>query len=118
VEVKLRTEQENPLQRIVTRCWDDEAFKERLLADPAATLAAEGVKVPEGMTVNVAVDSETVRTLVIPLPRAGALGDGELFAMSGGAGTIGMLRPRSDDPLWRVVAGWFQAPAEDIPVGR
>jgi len=110
------TEQENPLQRIVTRCWDDEAFKERLLADPAATLAAEGVQVPEGVTVNVVVDAETVRTLVIPLLPTVQLSDGELFAMSGGAGTIGMLRPRSDDPPWRVVAGWFQAPGEDIPV--
>ena len=37
-------EQENPMRKIITRCWDDEAFKERLLADPAATLAAEGVQ--------------------------------------------------------------------------
>ena len=39
-------EQENPLQRVITKCWDDEAFKERLLADPAATLAARGCRSP------------------------------------------------------------------------
>ena len=53
-----------------------------LLADPAATLAAEGVGVPEGVTVNVAVDAEDVRTLVIPLPPTGALSDRELSAVA------------------------------------
>ena len=76
--------QENPLQKVITKCWEDEAFKERLLADPAATLAAEGVEIPKGMTVNVAVDSEDVRTLVIPLPPSGALSDRELSAVAGG----------------------------------
>ena len=75
---------ENPMQGIITKCWDDEAFKERLLADPAATLAAEGVQIPEGVTVNVAVDAEDVRTLVIPLPPTGELGDAELAEISAG----------------------------------
>ena len=82
------SEADNPMQRVMTKCWEDEAFKERLPADPAATLPAEGVEVPED-----------VRTMVIPLPPTGALSDGELRAMSGGAGTMGMLHPRSDDPL-------------------
>jgi len=77
-------EQESPLQKIITRCWEDEAFKERLLADPGATLAAEGLQAPEGVTVNVAVDSEDVRTLVIPLPPTGELSDGELTGVAGG----------------------------------
>jgi hypothetical protein len=64
------SEADNPLQGVITKCWEDEAFKERLLADPAATLAAEGVPVPEGMTVHVAFDTEDERTLVIPLPPA------------------------------------------------
>ena len=77
-------EQENPLQRIITKCWEDEAFKERLLADPAATLAAEGMQVPEGVTINVAVDAEDVRTLVIPLPPTAGLSDAELDTVDGG----------------------------------
>ena len=36
----------NPMHKVITKCWEDEAFKARLLADPAATLAAEGVQVP------------------------------------------------------------------------
>ena len=74
---------ENPIQRIITKCWEDEAFKERLLADPVATLAAEGVQVPAGVTVNVAVDTEDVRTLVIPWQQRSALGDdalGDVYA--------------------------------------
>ena len=76
--------QENALQRIITKCWGDAAFKERLLADPAATLAAEGVQVPEGVTVHVAVDSEDVRTLVIPLPPPAGLSDDELRTIAAG----------------------------------
>ena len=78
-------EQDNPLQRVITRCWEDEAFKERLLADPAATLAAEGVEIPEGVTVNVAVDADDVRTLVIPCAPSGELTDEELETMDAGS---------------------------------
>ena len=74
-----------PLQRVITKCWEDEAFKERLLADPAATLAAEGMQVPEGVTINVAVDAEDVRTLVIPLPPTAGLSDAELDQVAGGS---------------------------------
>jgi len=80
-------EQENPLQKVIIKCWEDAAFKERLLADPAATLAAEGLEIPEGVTVKVAIDSEDVRTLVIPLPPATELDDADLDAVVGGDGT-------------------------------
>jgi hypothetical protein len=76
---------ENALQGIITRCWEDEAFKERLLADPAAVLAAAGVRLPEGVTVNVVIDTETERTLVIPEP-PGKLGDRELEYLGVSAG--------------------------------
>ena len=90
-------EQENPLQKIITKCWEDEAFKARLLADPAATLAAEGMQVPEGVTVNVAVDSKDVRTLVIPLPPTAGLSDAELDQVAGGTwGSCGGHGPIAD----------------------
>jgi hypothetical protein len=74
---------QNPMHKVITKCWEDEAFKERLLADPTATLAAEGVEIPEGVTVNVAVDTEAVRTLVIPW-QPSALGDTALAGVYGG----------------------------------
>ena len=79
-------EQDNPMQGVITKCWEDEAFKARLLAEPAATLAAEGVQIPAGMTVNVAVDSKDVRTMVIPLPPTADLSDAELDVVVAGAG--------------------------------
>jgi len=94
------SEADNPMQKVITKCWEDEAFKDRLLADPAATLAAEGLKVPEGVTVNVAIDSEDVRTLVIPLAPADALSDEALSRVSAGF--------RRDGPYsepWAVL-GW------------
>ncbi len=39
--------------RIVAKAWADEAFKQRLLADPKATLVAEGLTFPEGDEVRV-----------------------------------------------------------------
>ena len=30
------SERDSPMQKVITKCWEDEAFKERLLADPAA----------------------------------------------------------------------------------
>ena len=75
----------NPLQHVIARCWQDEAFKERLLADPAGVLAAEGVEVPEGVTVRVVVESKTERALVIPLP-PGRLSDDDMERLAVSAG--------------------------------
>jgi len=74
---------ENPLQEIFAKCWEDEAFKERLMADPAGMLKAEGVEVPEGITVNVVEDTAQVRNLVIPA-QPGRLADELLESMAAG----------------------------------
>ncbi len=39
-------------QQIVAKGWADAEFKAKLLADPKAVLAAEGLIVPEGKNVN------------------------------------------------------------------
>ena len=91
------SEADNPLQKIITKCWEDEGFKERLLADPAATLAAEGVQIPDGVTVNVAVDAADVRTLVIPLPPTAGLSDAELDGISAGKDADGCFWVTSID---------------------
>ena len=85
-------EQDTPLQKVITKCWEDEAFKERLLANPAPTLAAEGVQVPAGIAINVAVDSQDVRTLVIPLPPTADLSDAELDRVVAGVAGCGGAR--------------------------
>jgi hypothetical protein len=85
---------------VITKCWEDEAFKERLQADPAATLAEAGVEVPAGVTVRVAVDTEDVRTLVIPPPPTAALSDAELEAAVGGG-------PSGGGGSWACCAQYF-----------
>ena len=88
--------EDSPMQKVIARCWEDEAFKERLLADPAATLREEGVEFPKGVTVNVALDSEDVRTLVIPRSPSLALTDEELAIVAGSHGCL----PQSLDPIY------------------
>ena len=77
------TTAENPMQKIITRCWEDEEFKKRLMADPAKILDAEGVNVPDGVSIRVMEDTEQVRTLIIP-PAPFLLDDDQLKSITGG----------------------------------
>ena len=77
-------EQNDALQQVITKCWEDETFRTRLVADPSATLAEAGVEVPEGVTVRVVVESATERALVVPLPPERELADAELADIHGG----------------------------------
>ena len=98
-------EQDNPMQKVITKCWEDDAFKERLLADPAATLKAEGVEIPDGVTVHVAIDFGDVRTLVIPLPPTTGLSDAELDGIRGAAGIVDCFDAKCA-PYW--TSDWGQ----------
>jgi len=75
------TEQAN-LQQLIAKCWADDAFKQRLIADPAGTLAAEGMAVPEGVTVRVVENTAQEVTVVLP-PRPSDLPD-EALMWAGG----------------------------------
>ena len=77
------TEQANPFQQIIAKCWADEAFKQRLLADPAGTLKQEGVEIPAGVTVKVVENTVRVLHLVIPVIPTG-ISDAALDIASGG----------------------------------
>jgi len=52
--------------KIVAKALKDEGFKKQLIADPAATLKAEGVEVPEGKTVKVVEDTGNTQHIVLP----------------------------------------------------
>lgn len=71
--------------RIVAKAWTDDAFKARLVADPAGTLAAEGVPVPDGMTLAVLEDTDTLRHIVIPAKPDGVLSDAALDDVAAGS---------------------------------
>jgi Nitrile hydratase, alpha chain len=86
------TTAENPMQKIIARCWEDEEFKKRLMADPAKILDAEGVSVPDGVSIRVVEDTEQVRTLIIP-PAPSHLDDDQLNGIAGGYARPPITRP-------------------------
>jgi hypothetical protein len=57
--------------QIVARAWRDEAFRRRLLAQPAAVLAEHGLEVPPGLQVRVLEDTDQVIHLTLPRQPAG-----------------------------------------------
>ena len=78
---------------IARACLQDPAFKAKLIADPKAALAERGLKIPEGLTIEVHENTPNVFHLVLPSTTASsALSDDELAAAAGGWGAV----PASD----------------------
>src|SRR5262245_51038370 len=61
--------------QLVARGWSDEAFQRRLLADPAAVLAEQGIGLPPGLEVRVYEDSPTAVHLALPPTPSAGLAD-------------------------------------------
>jgi hypothetical protein len=59
-------DQAKQYQQLIAKSWADEAFKQRLLADPAGTLEQEGFAIPEGTSVEVVENTSSTMHLVIP----------------------------------------------------
>jgi hypothetical protein len=72
--------------QFVARAWGDEAFKQRLLADPGQALAEQGIAVPPGVEVRVHENSPTVVHLTLPPKPSDELSDEQLDAVAGGDG--------------------------------
>lgn len=89
-----KDEQTKALNQLIAKCWASEEFKQRLIKDTAATLKAEGIPQPEGMTMRVVENSSTLFHVVIP-PKPVVLTDKELEGVAGGmfAITIGGYGP-------------------------
>jgi hypothetical protein len=78
-------EQARAYGRIVAKAWGDEAFKQRLLADPVSVLAAEGLIVPRGSEVRVVENTDKLVYFMLPARPAGAdLSDEQLSQVDGG----------------------------------
>jgi hypothetical protein len=70
---------------VIAKAWADGDFKARLVADPAGTLAAEGIELPPGLKLNVIADAPGTATFVIPPPPAdGEISEEHLGAIAGG----------------------------------
>jgi len=81
----MNEEQTQQYSQIVAKCWADTAFKAQLIADPKATLAAEGIAVPEGIELRVLENTATTFNLVLPPAPEGELSDEDLGAVTGGS---------------------------------
>src|SRR4029078_1363291 len=83
---KMWEEQAKKMGSVIAKCWSDDGFKKKLLADPAATLKAEGVKfeLPEGMTLKAVENTVKVYHVIIP-PKPTELSEDELDMVAGGA---------------------------------
>ena len=76
-------EQGKKVSQLIAKCWADEGFKRKLLADPAATLKAEGVESPAGLSIKAVENTDKVFHLVIPA-KPTELSDEDLDQVAGG----------------------------------
>ena len=51
---------------IISKCWEDDAYKKRFIEDPEGVLAEAGFAVEEGVTYKVIEQPKMVRYVVIP----------------------------------------------------
>ncbi len=69
--------------RLVAKAWDDEGFKQRLLADPKAALQAEGLTFPDGAEVRVVEPTDQLVYFPLP-PKPTGLSEEQLSGAAGG----------------------------------
>ena len=81
---------------IVAKAWADEAFKQRLLAEPNVVLKEEGLELPQGVEFRVVENTPNVVYLPLPPTPSEELSDEQLEQVAGGAcsssaGTLGTV---------------------------
>lgn len=80
--------QSNQINNILTKCWADEIFKKKLLANPTEVLKAECVDIPAGYTVHVLENTGKIINYVLPPNPNAELSDSELESVAGGKGAV------------------------------
>ncbi|MBV9067568.1 MAG: nitrile hydratase subunit alpha [Acidobacteria bacterium] len=61
------SEETHNYEKVIARAWSDDAYRDRLLKEPAKVLEEAGWKINPAITVKIAVDS-TQSTLTLGLP--------------------------------------------------
>jgi hypothetical protein len=61
-----QNEQAKQWAKIVAKAWEDEDYKQRLMADPASVLAEEGISVPDGVEIKLVEATDTQAWMVLP----------------------------------------------------
>lgn len=86
-QIPMNQEQAKKMSQIIAKCWADETYKQKLLADPGAALKAEGMELPADLTVKALENTDKVFNLVIPA-KPTDLSDDDLDMVSGGNTSI------------------------------
>ncbi len=73
-----------PYEALIKRCWEDEAFKKRLMEDPASVIQDAGLPIPVGVTEVKAIENGPAQlTIVIP-PNPSELNGADNNLIAGG----------------------------------
>lgn len=70
---------------MIARVWSDDAFKQRLIAEPNTVLAGEGFPVPPGVEIRIVENTDSVTYVTLPAPPSEELTDDALEAVAGGS---------------------------------
>jgi Nitrile hydratase, alpha chain len=76
-------------EKIVGKAWKDEAYKRRLVADPAAVLKEEGLEPPKDTQVRIMEDTPNVVHLALRAKPSMELSEEDLLRVVGGGKAIG-----------------------------
>ena len=77
----MSNERNKKINKIIAKSWLDEGFKQKLLADPVVILEAEGVKLPNDLTIQAHENTDKIFHLVIP-PKPIDLSDEDINVIS------------------------------------
>ena len=78
-----KEEMNKKMSKVIAKAWSDAGFKARLLANPAQTLQAEGIEIPDGVKVNIVENTTEQYYFVIP-KKGDELSDEDLGKVAGG----------------------------------
>ncbi|GAB4304571.1 MAG: hypothetical protein Fur0025_46350 [Oscillatoriaceae cyanobacterium] len=94
-------EMNKQVSRLVARAWLSPEFKEDLMRNPKATLARNGVTLPEG--VEVEIDTESFNWQIVPSER----GEGAIYKLP--------LPPKPAEISVEVLQGWADGTISERP---
>jgi len=92
------------LAALIARAQKDANFREALVADPKAVLAAEGIALPDDLNLRVVELASNERLLVLP-PPGEALSDEALAGVVGGLNVYWRTGPNLSQPDY-VTSNW------------
>ncbi len=76
-------EQAKIMGKLISRCWMDEAFKQRFITDPAAVMREAGLSLPAGVEFKVVENTDKINYVLLPVQPT-ELSYEQLDAVAGG----------------------------------